>query len=179
MNKVKVHDKNFRLFIDRNEIQAIIDGLADQISADYKGLDMLMCPVLTGSYMFAADLSRALTIDHEMSFVRFASYQGMQSTGEVKALLDFPKSCQGRHVLIVEDIVDTGATMDFMLNRLRTLEPASVSIGTFFFKPASFKKNFKIDYIGRSIQDDFIVGYGLDYDGLGRSYPDVYILDNE
>lgn len=161
------------------EIESTVQRLAHTISADFTGMNPILCPVLTGSYMFAADLSRQLTIDHEVSFVKFSSYQGMKSTGSVKPILDYPRSCQGRSVIIVEDIVDTGLTMDFMLRRLKELEPASISICSFFFKPTSFKYNFNIDYIGRSIPDDFVVGYGLDYDEFGRHLPDIYILDEQ
>ena len=125
--------------------------------------------------MFMADLARAMNFDAETYFVKYTSYQGMESSGKVRTELPFPKKCRGRHVVIVEDIVDTGLTMEAMLQSLQELEPASVSIASFLFKPDSFQKNFKIDYIGRSIPNDFILGYGLDYDNYGRCYRDIYV----
>ena len=126
--------------------------------------------------MFMTDLARALDFDAETYFVKYSSYSGMNSTGVVKSELPFPQKCRGRHVVIVEDIVDTGITMDAMLTELQKMEPAGISIASYLFKPDSFKKNFKIDYIGRSIPNDFILGYGLDYDNFGRFYKDIYVV---
>lgn len=160
------------------EIQSIVRRVAGDISRDFASRNPIVCPVLTGSFMFAADLIRSLSFDAEVSFVRFTSYQGMASTGQVKTVLGFPEKCKGRDVIIVEDIVDTGITMEKMLEELQKLEPASISVCTFLFKPGNFEKDFKIDYIGKSIPNDFILGYGLDYDGAGRTYPDVYVYDD-
>lgn len=173
---VKVLDKEFDLYMSRSEIQAIVDRLASEITRDYKDKNPLICPVLTGSYLFAADLTRAIGFDHEVSFVRYSSYSGMSSTGCVKESLPFPKSCTGRHVIIVEDVVDTGVSMECMLHRLKALNPASVAICSFLFKPGCFHKDFKIDYVGKSIPDDFVVGYGLDYNEMGRTLSEVYSL---
>ena len=126
--------------------------------------------------MFMTDLARALDFDAETYFVKYSSYSGMSSTGKVKSELPFPQKCKGRHVVIVEDIVDTGITMEAMLEELRKMEPAGIYIASFLFKPNSFKKNFKVDYIGRSIPNDFILGYGLDYDNFGRFYRDIYVV---
>ena len=175
-NIIQVHDKTFKLYMSDVEIQKEVKRVAAELSRDFKGKDVILCPVLTGSYLFAADLTRYMDFDPELAFVRYSSYAGMQSTGHAKAVLGFPERCRGRHVVIVEDVVDTGETVSQMLEDIKPLEPASVSVCAFFFKPGSFRKSYKVDYIGRSIPDDFIVGYGLDYDGEGRTYKDVYSI---
>lgn len=175
---IQVHDKKFKLYMPEQEIQQVVKQVASNISRDLKDKNPLFCPTLTGAFMFMTDLARALDFDAETYFVKYSSYSGLNSTGIVKSHLPFPEKCRGRHVVIVEDIVDTGITMDAMLNELRKMEPAGIYIATFFFKPDSFKKNFKIDYIGRSIPNDFILGYGLDYDNFGRFYKDVYVIEN-
>ena len=179
MKKIQVLDRTFRLYMSAEEIDQAVKQVAARISADYKDKNPILCPVLTGSYMFAADLTRALDFDADVAFVRFSSYLGMQTTNHVKKILPFPEKCKGRDVIIVEDIVDSGISMEYMVEELRALEPASIAICTFYFKPGNFQKNFKIDYIGKEIPNDFIVGYGLDYDGKGRTYPEVYVLDEE
>lgn len=177
MDTVQVNDKRFRRYLSEAEIQDIVRRVAADISRDYKGKDVVICPVLTGACMFATDLARALDFDPEISFVRYSSYSGMASTGKVKCSLPFSEICRHRHVIIVEDIVDSGISMDFMLNELHRLEPASVSVCAFFYKPGNFQAHFKIDYVGLEIPNDFIVGYGLDYNEHGRTYKDVYIID--
>ena len=146
------------------------------MSRDYAGLDLVACPILTGAYMFAADLLRRLTIPCEVSFVRYASYSGMTSTGQVRCMLPFPPNVEGRDVLIVEDVVDSGFSMRHMIDAVMALHPRSVKICTLFFKPEAFKGDYKVDYIGREIGNEFIVGYGLDYDEYGRTLPEVYVL---
>ena len=174
---IHLHGRPFRRYLDRTSIADTVQRLAREIDHDYAGRDLLVCPVLTGSYIFAADLSRALQTQHEVRFVQYNSYEGMSSTGTVSAKLPFDEHCRGRHVVIVEDIVESGLCMSVMLAALEQFQPASVSICTLFYKPNLFKYSFKIDYIGFTIPDDFIVGFGLDYNGLGRQYPDLYILD--
>lgn len=173
---ITVHDKQFRLYMTEQEIRDAVTRVASEISRDLGDKKPLFCPVLTGSYMFMSDLARALDFDAEMCFVKYSSYSGMSSTGVVKTVIPFPDKCRGRHVVIVEDIIDSGVTMETMLSELRKKEPAGVSIATFLFKPDAFVKDFKIDYVGRSIPNDFIVGYGLDYDDKGRSYKDIYVV---
>ena len=177
MDKIQVKDKSFRLYLSDAEIQEAVKALALRITADYQGKNPLLCPVLTGSYMFATDLTRYLGFDAPLSFVRYSSYEGMSSTGKVKALLGFPTDCKDRDVIIVEDIVDSGISMEYMIEEWKALEPRSIAGCTFFFKPGNFQKDFKIDYYCKSIPNDFIVGYGLDYDGMGRTFKDVYVLD--
>ncbi len=178
MEKIQVKDRFFKMYLEESEIQHIVKNVADRISHDYKNRKPILCPVLTGSYLFVADLTRYIEFDAEVAFVRYSSYQGMSSTGNVKAILGFPQKCKGRDVIIVEDIVDSGISMEYMIAELKKLEPASIAICSFFFKPGNFQKDFKVDYVGKEIPNDFIVGYGLDYDGVGRTYRDVYILDD-
>lgn len=179
MDKIQVKDRMFKMYMPESEIQACVKGVAEQISHDFKNKKPILCPVLTGSYLFVADLTRYIEFDAEVSFVRYSSYNGMSSTGNVKKILGFPEKCKGRDVIIVEDIVDSGISMEYMIEELKKLEPASISICAFFFKPGNFQKDFKVDYVGKSIPNDFIVGYGLDYDGVGRTYRDVYVVDDE
>ena len=174
---IQVLDKTFRPYLSEDEIQKAVEDVAKKISCDFNGKDVLLCPVLTGSYIFAADLARQLTFDPDVAFVRYNSYQGTHSTGHVTVSLPFPEKCRGRHVIIVEDIVDSGITMEYLLNELHQLHPMSISICTFLFKPDNFQKSFKIDYIGLSIPNNFILGYGLDYNGKGRSYKSLYVID--
>lgn len=173
---ITVHDKQFELYMPEAEIQREVSRVASEISRDLRDKNPLFCPTLTGSFMFFSDLVRALDFDAEVCFVKYTSYSGMSSTGRVKAELPFTERCSGRNVVIVEDIVDSGVTMETMLAELGRFEPASVYIASFLFKPESFKGNFKIDYIGCSIPNDFILGYGLDYDNLGRFYRDIYVV---
>lgn len=174
---IKVHDKKFRLYMTASEIEAQVRRVAGELSRDYEGKDLMMCPVLTGSYIFFADLTRHMTLDPDIAFVRYSSYAGLHSTGQVKTVLPFPERCRGKHVVIVEDIVDSGLTMEYMLQEISKLQPASVRVCTFLFKPGNFTKSFPIDYIGASIPNDFILGYGLDYNDKGRTFKDLYIID--
>lgn len=176
---IHLHGRPFRRYLSRDEIAAAVQRLAQQIDRDHAGQDILLAPVLTGSYIFAADLSRALQTRHEVRFVQYNSYEGMASSGQVKARLPFDERFRGRHVVIVEDIVESGLCMSTMLDHVAQFEPASVAVCTLLFKPSLFKQQFKLDYIGFSIPNDFVVGYGLDYDGLGRQYPDLYVLSEE
>lgn len=172
-----IKDKEFKTFISEAEIKAIVNRLANEVSRDYKDGDLVVCPILTGAYMFAADFTRRLTIPCEISFVRYASYSGMSSTGEVKCMLPFPPDIEGRDVLIVEDVVDSGFSMRHMLDAVNALHPRSVRICSLFFKPHAFKGDYKVDYVGREIGNEFIVGYGLDYDEQGRNLCEVLVID--
>ena len=175
MESIQVLDKTFHLYMPEDEIQSIVKRMAADISRDYKGKKPLLCPILTGSFMFAADLVRELDLDSNVSFVRYSSYAGMSTTGHVKELMGFPKDCRGRDVIIIEDIIDSGISMEVMLEQLKMQKPSSIAICAFLFKPGSFQRNYKIDYVGKEIPNDFIVGYGLDYDGMGRTYRDIYV----
>lgn len=177
MPKVTLNDKTFALSIPSTTIQDAVDKLAAMINRDLEGKCPLFLVILNGSFMFAADLLKRVNLNCEVSFVKLASYAGSRTTGEVKQLIGLGENLRGRDVIILEDIIDSGITMEHLLEQLQTKEPASVRIMTFLFKPAAFQKNFPIDYIGLSIPNDFIVGYGLDYDGLGRNLPDIYKIE--
>ena len=146
------------------------------MSKDLEGKNPIFLGVLNGSFIFAADLMREMTVPCEISFVKLASYQGTTSTGKVQEVLGINENLSGRTVVIVEDIVESGQTMKQMIESLGTRNPESVRICTLFFKPEKLKEELNLDYVAFSIPDDFIVGYGLDYDGLGRELKDVYTI---
>ena len=176
MDSIKIKDKSFRVSIPETEIKARVKALAEQMSKDLEGKDPLFLAVLNGAFIFAADLMREMTIPCEISFVKLASYQGTTSTGKVKEVFGINENLSGRTVVIVEDIVESGQTMKQMIESLGTRNPASVQICTLFFKPEKLKEDLTLDYVAFRIPDDFILGYGLDYDGLGRELKDVYTI---
>ena len=173
---MKIKDKEFVPYIGEAELASIVDRLAAEVSRDYAGRDLVACPVLTGAYMFAADLVRRLTVPCEVSFIKYTSYSGMSSTGEVKCALPFSPSIEGRDVLIVEDVIDSGLSMRKMLDAALALTPRSVRICTLFYKPEAFRGDYKVDYVGREIGNEFIVGYGMDYDEQGRTLPEIMVV---
>lgn len=174
MSRIKIHDKEFEVSIPREEILKEVKRVADEINRDYAGKCPLLLGVLNGSFMFTADLMRNLNIECEISFVKLSSYQGTTTTGVIREVIGLSESITGRDVIIVEDIVDTGYTMQRMIETLGTREPASLQIASLFLKPARLKVPVDVKYSAFTIPDRFIVGYGLDYDGLGRNLPDVY-----
>ena len=176
MGIVKIKDKSFRTSIPESEIKARVKAVAQQISKDMAGKTPLFLGVLNGSFIFASDLMREMTIPCEISFVKLASYQGTTSTGKVKEVIGINEDLSGRTVIIVEDIVESGQTMKQMVESLGTRNPESVHICTLFFKPDKLKEELTLDYVAFRIPDDFIVGYGLDYDGQGRELKDVYTI---
>ncbi len=176
MNSIKINDRSFRVSITETEIKNRIKSLAADISADMEGKNPLFLAVLNGAFIFAADLMREMTIPCEISFVKLASYQGTTSTGKIQEVFGINEDLTGRAVIIVEDIVESGQTMKNMIESLGTRNPASVQICTLFFKPDKLKEELTLDYVAFRIPDDFIVGYGLDYDQAGRGLKDVYSI---
>ena len=176
MSIIKVKDKTFKTFIPEDEIQRRVKAVAEKINKDFDGQNPLFLAVLNGSFMFAADLMRYITIPCEISFVKLASYQGTTSTGRVKEIIGINEELQGRTVVIVEDIVDTGKTMKRMLESLGTRNPDSLHICTLLVKPNKLEENLNIEYAEMEIPNDFIVGYGLDYDQQGRNLRDIYTV---
>jgi len=176
MSIVKIKDKTFQTFISEAEIKERVKQLAAQISHDMEGKNPLFLGVFNGAFIFAADLMREMTIPCEISFVKLASYQGTISTGKIKEVFGVNEDLTGRTVVIVEDIVDTGATMKNMLESLGTRNPASIHICTLFVKPDKLKEPLDIEYAAFEIPNDFIVGYGLDYDQKGRGLKEIYTL---
>lgn len=174
MSTIKIHDREFVKTIPAEEIAQRVKGVAERINRDYAGKRPLLIGVLNGCFMFVSDLMKNLEIECEVSFVKFSSYQGAETTGNVKQLLGLSESIGGRDVIIVEDIVDTGLTMHKMLETLEEKKPASLAVASLFLKPARLRVPVEVKYSAFEIPDRFIVGYGLDYDGLGRNLPDVY-----
>lgn len=167
----------FRPFIESAEIQARVCELGRQITADYEGRKPLLVCVLNGAAPFAIDLFRAVDTDAEIAFIRLKSYEGMGSTGTVKEVLGLGAEIEGRDVIVVEDIIDTGRTMLKLEADLRAMNPASLRIATLLFKPEALQCSVKPDYVGFEIPVKFIIGYGLDIDGLARNLNDIYVLD--
>ncbi len=179
MSCIKINGRRFRVSIPEAEIKNRIKQLAKEMSKDLEGKNPLFLGVLNGSFIFAADLMREMTIPCEISFVKLASYQGTTSTGKITEVIGINEDLSGRTVVIVEDIVESGATMKRMIEQLGTRNPESVRICTLFFKPDKLKEDLNLDYVAFRIPDDFILGYGLDFDQAGRGLKDVYTIVND
>lgn len=179
MSVVKIQDKLFETSISEAEIKQRVKAVAEQINRDMAGKNPLLLAVLNGAFIFAADLMREITIPCEISFVKLASYQGVTSSGTVKEVIGINENLSGRTVIIVEDIVESGLTMKRMIESIGTRNPASVHICTLLLKPYRLKVPLTIDYVAFRIPNDFILGYGLDYDQQGRQLKDIYTLKND
>lgn len=179
MNTIQIKDKSFTTFITGEKILKEVARVADEINRDLNGTQPLFLSVLNGSFMFTSDLMKFINIPCEISFVKLASYQGTSSTGKVKELVGLNEDITGRTVVIVEDIVDTGFTMERLIETLRARNPKEIRIATLLVKPDKLKVNLDINYVAMNIPNDFIVGYGLDYDGFGRNYRDIYTVVSE
>ena len=176
MKTIRLHDKNFRLAIPNGRICDAIGRVADRINKDYAGRETpLFVGVLNGSFMFMAELMQRITLDCEASFVKIASYSGTASTGKVHELIGLSTDIRGRHVVIVEDIIDSGLTLSW----LKAKAPASIAVATLLFKPKVYRKEIGIDYCALKVSDRFLVGFGLDYDQLGRNLKDIYEATDE
>jgi hypoxanthine phosphoribosyltransferase len=176
MPPIKLHDKYFDTFLSEEKIQQKVKEIAEAINRDYQGKRPLFIAILNGSFMFAADLFKHLTIDAEICFIKLASYRGMKSTGNVIMAIGLDHDLFDREVIIVEDIVDTGKTLNEFLPKLHHQQPKSLKIAALLHKPEATKYPMTIDYTGFSIPNKFVVGYGLDYDGLGRNLKEIYQL---
>lgn len=171
---MKIRDREFVKTIPNAEIKEGVKRVSAQINKDYSGKCPLLLGVLNGAFMFAAELMQNLEIECEISFVKFSSYSGTDTTGKVREVIGLNESIAGRDIIIIEDIVDTGLTMQKMIETLQASNPASVSVASLFVKPERLKVPVEVKYSVFTIPDRFIVGYGLDYNGLGRNLPDVY-----
>ena len=176
MDKIKVRDREFAVSIPEEKIKTRVAEIAAQISHDLEGKRPLFLAVLNGSFVFAADLLRGIDTPCEISFVRMASYEGTSSTGDVKQLIGLKEDIKDRTVVIVEDIIDSGLTMVHLLDLLKEKQPADIKIAALLVKPGNLKVNLDIPYCSFEIPNDFIVGYGLDYDGEGRNLPSIYTV---
>lgn len=176
MNRIQIKDKNFEISIPEAKILEHIKMVADKLNADYADKNPLFLAVLNGSFVFAADLMRMITIPSEISFVKLASYQGTTSTGVIKEVIGINEDLTDRHVVIVEDIVESGLTIKRMIETLGTRNPASIEICTLLLKPERLTVPLEVNYVAMEIPNDFIVGYGLDYDHQGRNLRDIYTV---
>lgn len=173
---VQVKDLHFEPFISNHSIEARVVELANRLTVDFHGKNPVFLSVLNGSFMFTSDLMKSFLAPCEISFIKLASYEGTESTGDVKTLIGINNSIKDRHVVIIEDIVDTGNTVKKILELVWQHQPASVKIMTLLFKPEAYKENIEIDYVGFDIDNKFVVGYGLDYDGFGRNMNQIYVV---
>lgn len=171
---IKILDKEFELSIPEDRIVMCIEKMAQAMSQDLQDKEPLFLGILNGSFLFAAELFKRLNFPCQISFLKLASYQGHSSTGKVKRLIGINEDIKDRTIVILEDIIDSGITMEHIKKQLCGYEPKEIKIATMLFKPQAFQKNFPIDYIGLIIPNDFIVGYGLDYDGFGRNLKHIY-----
>ena len=177
MSNVILHGKSFKIKITASEINKAVADVARQINTNLKDKKPLFLAVLNGSFMFASDLMKKIKIDCEISFIKVASYEGTSSTGSMKELIGINESIKGRNVVIIEDIVDTGTTVENVYKQLQQMGAAEISVATLLFKPEAYTKSLPIEYTAIVVPNDFLVGYGLDYDGLGRNLEDIYVLD--
>lgn len=175
-NTIKLHDKEFRPYIPSEKIQDVIQTLAKRINEDYKGKHPIFIGVLNGSFLFTADLVREFEGNCDVSFVKMASYEGTNTTGTVNELIGLKEDVSNRHLVVLEDIVDTGNTLEKIVDVLKAKNPASLKIATLLFKPKAYQKTIPVDYAALEVGNEFLVGYGLDYDGLGRNLKDIYII---
>jgi len=179
MNTIQIKDKKFSLSIPEAEIQAAVRKVAEAINHDIAEKNPLFICVLNGAFMFAGDLMKNVSIPCEITFIKLSSYEGLYSSGSVKEIIGLNESVVGRNVVVVEDIVDTGITMERILSSLRAKGANEIRVATFLQKPDALQRDIKIDYVAMRIPNDFIVGYGLDYDGYGRNLKDIYTVVSE
>lgn len=176
MKPIQIHDKQFEVYIHRDQINNAVVNLAKQLQKDLNGEVPLFISILNGAFIFAADFMRAYEGECEISFIKLASYEKTESTGKVKQLLGINEDLTNRTIVVLEDIIDTGNTLQKIYEILDEAQIKELKVVSLFFKPEVFKKELHIDYVAFEIPDNFIVGYGLDYDGLGRNLPDIYKL---
>jgi hypoxanthine phosphoribosyltransferase len=178
MKEAVILDKKFREIISEEAICKRIEELAGEINRDFSGREVLFLGILNGAFLFAADLFKKIKLTARISFVKLASYEGTRTTGSVKELIGWNESVSGMPVIVLEDIVDTGHTLERIAGELRIRKASEIKVATLLFKPEAYTKKIPVDYIGFNIPNDFVVGHGLDYDGYGRNLPGVYTLAN-
>ena len=173
---VKVNDRNFELFIPESQIQTEVTRIAEEMNRDLTGKNPIFLGILNGAFMFASDLYKQLSFLSQITFLKLASYSGTKSKGTVKQLIGINHDLKDRVVVVLEDIVDTGVTLDTIIRQLSGYQPAEIRVATFLYKPDAAVTDVKLDYVGIEIPNDFILGYGLDYDGYGRNFKEIYQL---
>lgn len=176
MSIIRVHDKDFEPYLPAEQITEKIRGIARQIDKEYADKKPLFVAILNGSFMFASDLFKCISVEAEICFIKLASYKGTKSSGQVITAIGLDMDLHGRHVIILEDIVDTGKTLSEFLPQLEHQQPASLKIAALLHKPEATVYPISVDYLGFSVPNKFLLGYGLDYDGLGRNIPSIYKL---
>jgi hypoxanthine phosphoribosyltransferase len=176
MKEIRILDKTFREIITEKSIQERIEQLASQLNNDLAGKDVVFLGILNGAFLFAADIFRRIDFQVRISFVKLASYQGTSSSGSIKELIGWNEDIKNKTIVVIEDIVDTGNTLERVVDELVIRKAFEIKIAAMLYKPAAYKKNIHLDYVGFEIPNDFVVGYGLDYDGFGRNLPSVYAL---
>lgn len=177
MEKIKLLDKTFRIFLSHERIAQVVKDMADKMNRDLEGEDVLFICVLNGSFMFTAELFKEITLNQpEVTFLKLSSYEGTDTTGMVKELIGLNEPVEGRTLVVIEDIIDTGITITEVVGLLKAHNPKSVKIATLLLKPEKFKEKMEIDYVGIEIGNEFIVGYGLDYNRKGRNLKDIYVV---
>lgn len=174
MYKIKLHDKQFSIFIPAEKIQSEVQRIADRINEDLKNEDVIFIGILNGAFMFASDLLRKIDFNVQISFVKLTSYQGTSSTGKVKSLIGINEDLKDKTVVIIEDIIDTGNTIESIIRQIKGFRPRQIFVATLLLKDELYTKDIKLDYVGFNIPTDFVVGYGLDYQGFGRNLRGLY-----
>jgi hypoxanthine phosphoribosyltransferase len=172
-----IEDKSFRLLVSGKDVAARVATMAECIEQDFAGQQVHFVGIMNGSFMFAADLLRRIHLPVKVSFIRLASYEGRESTGLIRELCPFGEDLTGQNIVLLEDIVETGTTIEYALKRLRSCNPAKLAVATLLFKPRCLVSNVSLDYVGFELEDRFVVGYGLDYNGYGRNWDGLYAMD--
>jgi hypoxanthine phosphoribosyltransferase len=176
MEYIKVHEKHFQSYLSENSIRKRVVELGEKITTDFQGKELFVVGVLSGAFIFLADLCREISIPIEISFIGISSYEGIESKGVIKRTIALNANLKGKNVLIVEDIVDTGSSMNHLISEILSYQPAHIFTASLLFKPDAFRFNYTLDYVGFEIPNKFVLGYGLDYNGLGRNLPSIYQL---
>jgi len=174
MEEIVIHDKRFSLSIEADKISKIVGSLANKMSLELQGNQIVFVVILNGAFMFASDLLKRINLNCTISFVKLASYEGTTSRADVLQLIGLNEELKNKTVVIIEDIIDSGRTLDNIMKRIKALDPAEIKVASLFHKPDAYRYNYAIDYVGFNVPNEFIVGYGLDYKGLGRNLTAVY-----
>jgi hypoxanthine phosphoribosyltransferase len=179
MDKIRIVDKEFRLLVSSDKIQKSVNRMADQMNKDLTGRSVIFLGILNGAFMFISDLIRRIDLECQVSFLKLATYEGSSSSGNIKRLIGLDEDISGKTVVILEDIIDTGFTIDSILKQLKGYGPGDIKIAVLLFKADKFDRDSKPDYVGIEIPSDFVAGYGLDYKGYGRNLKDIYVMTGE
>jgi hypoxanthine phosphoribosyltransferase len=176
MLEIQILDKKFREYIPEKSIQEAIKKMAEKMNHDLAGKDVVFLGILNGAFLFAADIFRQINLTSRVTFLKLASYEGTSSSGSIKELIGWNEDVKNKTVVVLEDIVDTGGTLERIIGELKVRKVDEIKIAALLFKPDAYKKKFRIDYVGFEIPNDFVIGFGLDYDGFGRNLPSIYKL---